>query len=781
MRTPGTAWPVRRGLFAILAPLALLLPPASGAEPADPEEKREHPYLYFTRQEIPKLQARLKGPGIARIWSVVRGQAKSARTAVFPSSMVLAGGIAYNVTGDMQYAQPSIDYVMGLCRESSWGRGGSALKYTNLTTARKTLPVALCYDMLYHAMTEEQRERCREALRTKAYPDYMKAHARYNKGAQRFTDEQGHSDYWTSCYFNWNAWVNGVVGIAALATLDDIPESPEVLRMARGSLKLTHYEFDQKPFEDGGWDEGVMYSSGHMSHSIHFYVALERLLGTDDGFFSLPGVAKIYQYAIDFTAPDLTWVSFADCDTRGWIHPPGALYYLAERYDIPQFVHHLDVNTMRGQERPSAVLWRPPIRTPPPAPRPRNRWYRDIHWAILVGRGLYLPFKAGDLGANHGQNDANSFILWIDKERMLNDPGYGNRATEDHNCLLVNGTGQSRSGGRRDLGKHTDAFARILDCGSAGSDEYLVSDATACYGRLLKRYRRHVVLSGNGYVVVLDVAEARGDSEFTVNWHTLHEISKMGEQGALITGKSQGLHVEAAADSPIETTIAKARHDRAFRIKSREGLKTWRLFTVMVPARLGEPRVSAEFGAEARITVSIGGASREYVFGRTTDGGHRYQGGKFERSAPVVAGEVRRPFGRVATAGKKRQKKESKPIILPDGTEIIIVGGIPVRRRRRDAPVSKNDAGKSPDAADETTGVTKPSPAPAPRRWPKPEPEKPEGPHEPPEVTAMFMEAESIFIDGDSDKAAELFRKIVAEHPGTPSAAKAAEYLEIVE
>ena len=136
---------------------------------------------------------------------------------------------------------------------------------------------------------------------------------------------------------------------------------------------------------------------------------------------------------------------------------------------------------------------------------------------------------------------------------------------------------------------------------------------------------------------------------------------------------------------------------------------------------------------------------------------------------------------RVGTAGKKRQKK---PIVLPDGTEIVIVGGIPVRRRRKDAPVSKNDSGKSPETTGETTGANKAKPARAraPERPPKPEkPEEPEGLQEPPEVTRLFKEAELLFIDGDSDKAAELFGKIVAEHPGTPSAAKAAEYLAILE
>ncbi len=126
---------------------------------------------------------------------------------------------------------------------------------------------------------------------------------------------------------------------------------------------------------------------------------------------------------------------------------------------------------------------------------------------------------------------------------------------------------------------------------------------------------------------------------------------------------------------------------------------------------------------------------------------------------------------------KKKQKKARKPIILPDGTEIIIVGGIPVRRRRKDAP---EGAGKS---SDETTGAKKAKPARAgvPKRPPKPEPEKPKETEEPPELTKLFREAESLFIDGDSEGAAAIFREIVAEHPGTPSAAKAAEYLDIVE
>ncbi len=140
--------------------------------------------------------------------------------------------------------------------------------------------------------------------------------------------------------------------------------------------------------------------------------------------------------------------------------------------------------------------------------------------------------------------------------------------------------------------------------------------------------------------------------------------------------------------------------------------------------------------------------------------------------------------GKVASRAA-RKPKERKPIILPDGTEIIIVGGFPVRRKRKAAPVADGETPAASSAESSGPKDEGPEAAPARRRPPKPKPpeldESPKEPKEPPEVSRMFKEAESFFIDGDSDKAAELFRKIVAEHPGTPSATKAAEYLEIVE
>ena len=128
-----------------------------------------------------------------------------------------------------------------------------------------------------------------------------------------------------------------------------------------------------------------------------------------------------------------------------------------------------------------------------------------------------------------------------------------------------------------------------------------------------------------------------------------------------------------------------------------------------------------------------------------------------------------------ARPGARREKREQKPIVLPDGTEVVIVGGIAVRRRRKTAEdaAGESEAEKPPagDEAGRRRRVIKAGPV----------EEAPEGAKEDLEVRRLFKEAEALFIDGELEKARDVFERIVKEHPGTPSAAKAGEYLELLE
>ena len=167
-----------------------------------------------------------------------------------------------------------------------------------------------------------------------------------------------------------------------------------------------------------------------------------------------------------------------------------------------------------------------------------------------------------------------------------------------------------------------------------GGDSYLVSEAASCYGGELARYQRHVVLAEDGYVVVFDDVEAADPATFTVNWHTLFDLTTAADGRAVIRGKSASLHLAAAADSPIETSTGRARFDSVFRIQGTDSVKAWRLFTVLAPA--GAPEIEASFSEDAA-SVTVNG--REHTFARAEGGGYRYAAGAVIEAPRAGAGQ----------------------------------------------------------------------------------------------------------------------------------------------
>ncbi len=260
------------------------------------------------------------------------------------------------------------------------------------------------------------------------------------------------------------------------------------------------------------------------------------------------------------------------------------------------------------------------------------RLYRDIDWAVLRSDALYLPFKGGDMAANHGNYDANSLLLWVHGARMLNDPGYGFKETADHNCLLVNGKGQSLNeepfpwGTRpRSFGRHSNSVAKILKCGTIGGDSYLVCEAKTCYAGMLERYQRHAVLAEGGYVVVFDDVEAAEPSEFTVNWHTTSDAAMAAARSGAVHSRGRArCYVISLADRRATTAVVPAQYDRAFRIDSGGPLEDVAPVHGAGAGRVADGQRQL-LARRAQRSASTGGTSRS---SHNEDGSYRYAGGE---------------------------------------------------------------------------------------------------------------------------------------------------------
>ncbi len=109
----------------VLSALACVLGGVAAAQAVP----REHPYLFFTKQDIPAIRERLKDPEIARMFARVRAVALDPPREPRQGNNVLCGGLAYALTGDRAYAEPALRTIDRLVKDPrSWRAHGNGLK-----------------------------------------------------------------------------------------------------------------------------------------------------------------------------------------------------------------------------------------------------------------------------------------------------------------------------------------------------------------------------------------------------------------------------------------------------------------------------------------------------------------------------------------------------------------------------------------------------------------------------------------------------------------------------
>ncbi len=78
---------------------------------------RQHPYLFFSKADVPRLKGRLKQPDVARLWEGV--QAAALRTPGTGRRRrggpdVLCAGIAWQLTGDPRFSEAGVNALMAI-------------------------------------------------------------------------------------------------------------------------------------------------------------------------------------------------------------------------------------------------------------------------------------------------------------------------------------------------------------------------------------------------------------------------------------------------------------------------------------------------------------------------------------------------------------------------------------------------------------------------------------------------------------------------------------------
>lgn len=562
-----------------------------------PSDPVAHPYLFFDSTFADHVNPILENPEFIDLWNTLKKDALNPEKYKFDYiRAVLPGCFVYNITKDTSFGYPAIRIIEELLAnpEHRWAKPSPfnpELKYMNWPIGEKVFALAFAYDMLHELLTEDMKERIKEALRIKVFSYYLAATSKHDTVSGKFYDEQGHYDWWTNCYFSWNSRINGSIGLAAMATLWEIPEANIVLKRVRSSIQYTHAEFNQ-PDESGGYDAGSMALGKHLADLIKFYVALERLYKTDDGFFSLPGIPKSMQFYMDMVGPDQKFIPLAFNAHREVFDPPSELHYLADRYNKKVFHHFLDVQSHPDHQRPFALLWRPLLNdTILPGARETSKIYKDIAWGFINDKRFLLPFRCGDNAANHSQLDAGNILLYLNETDFITSPGPGYDQTEYQNCVVINNKSQLRGDPRKRVnGAHSDVFAPVEYLQSPQSVHFINMNLKNMYDSI-EHYKRHLVVTQSGNVLVIDQISATNPSTFQLNWQTTQEVQI--ESDSLINLKSsfRGVRMNVAANLAFHSQLKDQRTFHTITISNKQKTNNIFIATMFTPFAIRNPEL----------------------------------------------------------------------------------------------------------------------------------------------------------------------------------------------
>ncbi len=433
----------------------------------------------------------------------------------FEKRAMLTRAVVELILGEDRRLELVQDLIWSICEETSWvlpahedrapafefldqpgvWQGGTNTSLTrepdniDLFAAETGASLAETLYFLEDRLVPEVAQRVRQEVERRIFRPYL-AYA--------------HKFWWHSADLNWNAVCNGAVGLAFMRLERDPRRLVEAL-----ALVLQGFEaYAATGFEsDGGSLEGI----GYWNYGLLYYVTLAELLNERTGgqidLLANPRLQEIARYPLAIAFGPGRYFNFADAADEDMLQP-GIVQRLAKRTGVEGLsglIIPYDTGTWRGffASKLAVVLrdlawWDGQIHPFPAAAR------QDAYLPACAlikftgqtsaGRPVILAAKAGYNSGHHYHLDIGHFILNVDGESLLCDPGrglyskgyFGDQRFEN---IFANSFGHSvpRIGGHLQMpgpkfGHGSLEHGRIVSQGRSGTKKTVVIDIHPVYG-----------------------------------------------------------------------------------------------------------------------------------------------------------------------------------------------------------------------------------------------------------------------------------------------------------
>lgn len=346
------------------------------------------------------------------------------------------------------------------------------------------------------------------------------------------------------------------LGEAVMVLKDSgIQPREEALQWLDYALEIYGGIFPYYGTPDGGWAEGVFYSTSYTKWYLPFFSAVERYGGTR--FLDRPFYRNLTTYFLHFADPNFENHPFGD---GYWCSPedkewPGFFAQNPCRFYADRFGPEAARKRASAQATPNLYLlhlldiFLPTCGTcSKKAPEAKNvacfpdAGFVSMHTALGdVQNDFAVLARASKFGSDsHRHADQGSFALFYRGKALISPSGYFGRGygtkhhfewlktTQAHNCILVDGEGQPVNS--------MYSRATILSCEDRGEVKEARLDLSAAYP-MLRSWIRTLRMEGKTLTVE---DEIDADHSVTVTY-PLHTLSLPIEEGNCVRVERDGV------------------------------------------------------------------------------------------------------------------------------------------------------------------------------------------------------------------------------------------------
>ncbi|MBL9146156.1 MAG: autotransporter-associated beta strand repeat-containing protein [Verrucomicrobiaceae bacterium] len=535
-------------VFSVIPGSALAQPGTTTTQPTEANllntMAQEHPRLFATAERFAKLKAAYLSPTASQAKTWATSTISSANTILTQAPVVYAPDVrstilsesrtvkdrmyklalAWWMTGDAQYAERAwteLNTVADNTLFPNWNPSHF------LDVAEMTHACAIGYDWFYHYWDTARRTTIRNAIINKGL----------NPGLSQFTSNVGWSQGDGN---NWNQVCTGGLTMGALALGTESEALVE--NILNRSINSTRPCWKHFTTDNGAWYEGPGYWGYTTEYGIRMLAALEWVLGSDFGLSNTQNVSESGFAPILSLGTSNVIFNYADSGAGGASRGP-VFQWLARRYGQPVY----DWWNNQGSGGALDALWWNESSTTPAssAQQPDMAFHGEEGTAFesqeMVtmrgkwndSRATFVGVKAGQMGADHGNLDAGTFVLDALGTRWFHDLGSDNYALPNYFSGTSNASGvdrwdyyRMRPEGQNTLAINPDGTAGMVlnavapliayQTEPGGSGSFAIHDLTPVYSGMSKVWRGTRLMGARNQVLVQD--EIQSATGKTVWW-----------------------------------------------------------------------------------------------------------------------------------------------------------------------------------------------------------------------------------------------------------------------